>query len=196
MSQEERAELMITLGGNSKPNEEKKDTMIDHIQKKMQHQHFPCEWRIELLKQKHIIEIVVMIPVELGIEKTFTDRYGKRNTKSKFVFEDTVLLYDARLAEIKDDNYITTLSFDEPDGFYGGTIEAICKNLRLTVGEAIPQLNEFIHDDDQNHFELNWNEDSFQTTIKTLKDTGRFDYTIYAYPLENTGETVEANEME
>lgn len=196
MSLEERAKLMITLGGKSKTNNEKTDSMIERIEKVMKEQHFPCEWRIEWLKQKHMIEIVVMIPVELDAGKTMTDRYGMTSTRSNIIFEDTVLLYNARLAEIKNENYITTLAFDEPEGLYGGTIEAICKNLRLTVGEAIPQLQEFLNDENQHYFELNWNESSYKTTLKTLKDTGRFDYTIYTYPLEKTGETVKPNEVE
>ncbi|MDE1547880.1 DUF3013 family protein [Jeotgalibaca caeni] len=171
-------------------------SMISYIQETMEDLHFPCEWRIEWFKQKHMIELLVMIPVELEEGQKLTDRYGVLNVGSKFVFEDAILLYDVHLAQIRNDNYITAIEFDEPDGMYGGTIQALCKNLRLTVGQAITQLEEFIVDENQSRFEMVWNDDNFQATIKTLKDTGRFDYTIYSYPSDITEDVVGSNELE
>lgn len=171
-------------------------SMINHIQTTMKELHFPCEWRIEWFKQKHMIEIVVMLPVQLDDESKLTDRYGTVNVQPKFVFEDAILLYDTHLAEIKNDNYIAALEFDEPDGLYGGTIQALCKNLRITVGQAIPQLRDFFEDEDISRFEMVWNDDNFQATMNTLKDTGRFDFTVYPYPSDITEEVVGTNELE
>lgn len=171
-------------------------SMIEKLHQTMKELNFPCEWRIEWFKQKHMIEIAVMLPVHIPDDLSLTDRYGVSNIGETFVFEDTVLLYDVHLAEIRNDNYISTIEFDEPDGMYGGTIQAICKTLRLTVGQAIPQLEEFVQEESVSRFEMVWNDENFQATMNTLKDTGRFDYTIFAYPSDITEKVVGSNEVE
>ncbi|AZP05469.1 DUF3013 family protein [Jeotgalibaca ciconiae] len=170
--------------------------IINKIQKTMESLHFPCEWRIEWFKQKHTIEIVVMIPVTLEKDSTVTDQYEKVNIHDNFVFEDAVLLYDTRLSDIKNSNYLATIEFDKEDGLYGGTIESICKNLRVSVGQAMNDLHEFLQDDAQVRFEIKWNDNNYQNTIKTLKDIDRFDYAIYSYPSEITEDVVDENEVE
>lgn len=172
-------------------------SMIEKIHETMISMHFPCEWRVEWFKQKHMIEIAVMIPISLGNRtQKVRDRYGDTNIDADFVFEDTLLLYDVHLAKISDDNYITAIEFDEPDGLYGGTILAICKNLRITVGEAITQLQEFLSDDEQARFEMEWNNENYQSTIQTLKDTGRFEQILYPYPSDITEDLEEKDDLE
>lgn len=171
--------------------------MIENIHETMKDLHFPCEWRIEWFKQKHMIEIVIMIPTSVSNdEDKVMDRYGIENEEAQFIFEDAILLYDIHLAEIRDDNYITAIEFDEPDGLYGGTIQAICKNLRITVGEAIVRLEEFFSEKDLMRFEMEWNDENYQSTIRNLKNIGRFDETLFYYPSDITEDLEENDELE
>ena len=184
-------------GKNFERSKKMQKSMIEKIHETMKELHFPCEWRIEWFKQKHMIEIVIMIPVSAkDNEEKIKDRYGIVNEKVDFIFEDTILLYDIHLAEIKDDNYITAIEFDEPDGLYGGTIQAICKNLRITVGEAMVQLKEFFSEENRMRFEIEWNDENYQSTIRTLKNSGRFDENIYTYPSDITEDLEENHGLE
>lgn len=171
-------------------------SMIEYIHTTMNNLHFPCEWRIEWFKQKNMIEIVLMIPSHANEDARLEDKYGNSNLEDFFVFEDAILVYDLSLAEIQDDNYITALKFDEPGGLYGGTIEAMCKTLRITVMQAMTRLEEFLKDEDQTVFTIGWNEENYRSTIQTLKDTGRFDKTLYYYPSDITEDVEDDDEME
>lgn len=171
-------------------------SMIEYIHTAMKGHHFPCEWRIEWFKQKNMIEVVIMIPAHANEDERIEDKYGNANIESFFVFEDAILLYDINLAEIQDDNYITAIKFDEPGGMYGGTMDALCKTLRIAVMQAMTRLEEFLKDEDQSVFFIEWNEENYQSTIQTLKNTGRFDKTLYYYPSDITEDVEGTDEME
>ncbi len=97
---------------------------------------------------------------------------------------------------LKDDNYLATIAFDDEKGVSGGLIDAICKTMRLVIGEAVVELEEFLMSDAYDHFEIKWNNQNYLSTLQTLKDTSRFDTSIYSYPSELPEGVVKNNEVE
>lgn len=196
MFHNEKVAWLLTKVGYKKEVMEMQKNIINKIKETLEDMNMPCEWRVEWFKQKHMIEIVVMIPVAMPLDERVSDQYGTVNSHDQFVFEETILLFDSRLAEIKNDNYLLSIPFDKEDGLYGGTIQALCKTLRLSVVQAISDLNEFIHDNQTVLFEMKWHNDNYLSTIKTMKDLNRFDYVIYSYPSDITEKVVDENEVE
>ncbi|MGP6139707.1 MULTISPECIES: DUF3013 family protein [unclassified Jeotgalibaca] len=173
-----------------------RNNMIERITNTMNELHFPCEWRIQWFQREQKVEIIFMFEVNASEQLEVADKYQTVNSSNQFVFEDAVLLYHPHLAILKDDNYLTTIAFDDDKGISGGLIDAVCKTMRLVIGEAIVELEEFLVSDDLSHFEIDWNSNNFLSTMQTYKDTGRFDATIYSYPSELPEGVVENNEVE
>lgn len=165
--------------------------MIERIADTMNVLHFPCEWRIQWFQREQKVEIFFMFEVDLKSHCMIQDKYHTVNSSDQFVFEDAVLFYHPHLAYSKDDNYLTTLAFDSMNGLSGGMIDSICKTLRLIVGEAVVELEEFLENERYDHFQIEWNEQNFLSILKTFKETGRFDTTIYSYPTEVSEGVVE-----
>lgn len=173
-----------------------RNNMIARLTQTMNDLHFPCEWRIQWFQREQKIEIILMVEVNAPENIVLTDKYQTANNDTQFVFEDAVLLYHPNLALLRDDNYLATIAFDGDNGISGGMIDALCKTMRLAVGAAMVELEEFLVDATYAHFEIVWNHENYLSALQTLKDTGRFDATVYSYPSELPEGVVENNEVE
>lgn len=173
-----------------------RNNMIERITDTMNALHFPCEWRIQWFEREQKVEIILMLEVHAPENTKLTDKYQSVNSSDHFVFEDVVLLFHPNLGVLKDDNYLATIAFDDEKGVSGGLIDAICKTMRLVIGEAVVELEEFLMSDAYDHFEIKWNNQNYLSTLQTLKDTSRFDTSIYSYPSELPEGVVKNNEVE
>lgn len=173
-----------------------RNNMIERITDTMNKLHFPCEWRIQWFEREQKVEIIFMFEVKAHENTKVTDKYQNVNHSNQFVFEDAVLLFHPNLAVLKDDNYLATVAFDDENGVSGGLVDALCKTMRLVIGDASVELEEFMMSDTYDHFEVKWNKRNYLSTVQTLKDTGRFDASIYSYPSELPEGVVENNEVE
>lgn len=156
--------------------------MITQINKTMTELNFPCDWRIQWFQREKKLEIFLMYTIEKQPQLHTNDKYGKTNTDDTFVFEDGILIYNPLFEPFDDRHYLVTLPFDHESGMTGGLIEAFCKTLRFVAAEGHVNLKEFINSEDVKQFELVWQQENFESTIKTLQETGRFDATIFSYP--------------
>ena len=125
---------------------------------------------------------MLLLEVSYPPDNSISDIYGHSNHEDRFIFEDSVLLYDRASSKIKTEEYLASIAFDRKKGIQGGLAEAVVKNIRLSVGDANSRLRSFLKNEGDPSFELHWNEVNFIQTIETLKETGRYDETYYRYP--------------
>lgn len=173
-----------------------RNNMIERITNTMNNLHFPCEWRIQWFEREQKVEIIFMLEVNAHEDTKVTDKYQSVNHGNQFVFEDAVLLFHPNLAVLKDDNYLATIAFDDEKGVSGGLVDALCKTMRLVIGEAVVKLEEFMMSGTYDRFEIKWHKNNYLSTVQTLKDTARFDALIYSYPSELPEGVVGNNEVE
>lgn len=172
------------------------NNMIERLTDTMNSLQFPCEWRIQWFQREQKVEIIFLIEIVAPENLEVADKYQTVNSTNQFVFEDAVLIYHPYLEILEDDNYLTTVAFDDENGISGGLIDALCKTLRLVIGEAIVEIEEFLKDENHSHFKIDWNNSNFLSTLETLKSIKRFDTTIYSYPSELPEGVVGKNEVE
>ena len=173
-----------------------RNNMIERLTDTLNNLHFPCEWRIQWFEREQKIEVIFMFEVKANENIKVMDKYQSVNHSNQFIFEDAVLLFHPSLAVLKDENYLATIAFDDEKGISGGLIDAFCKTMRLVIGEALVELDEFMTSDAYDRFEIKWNKHNYLSTVQTLRDTARFDTLIYSYPSELPEGVVGNNEVE
>ncbi len=85
-------------------------------------------------------------------------------------------------SKIRTDEYLASVPFERMKGIQGGLVDALVKNIRITVNAADNELRDFLLDGEQPLFEMRWNEQNFLASMDTLKKIGRYDETYYRYP--------------
>lgn len=156
--------------------------MVSLIKLKLEEQYLPCEWRLEWHKTFHTVEIVLLLEVVHPPDNTLWDKYGSTNYEDKFIFEDSIVLYDRQTSKIRMDEYLASVPFDRKKGIQGGLVDALVKNIRITVNAANNELRDFLSNGEQSLFEMHWNEQNFLASLDTLKKIGRYDESYYRYP--------------
>lgn len=148
--------------------------LTQYVQDKMLNEPKNYRWRLVLDSHKRALEIYFVISLELYNEQYLQDVNGRVNNNNLLQFEDVVCFYDEKNHRLTPENYLKAIPFDAIVGIDEGLVDAFLKQLNIVISGATSQLREFLMDNNENQFELQWNETNMQQTVSTLQNTSRY----------------------
>lgn len=132
------------------------------------------QWRIVHDSHKRAIEIYFVVSLEVQDEQYVQDINSQINRDNKIQLEDVVCVYDIKEHRILPENYLYALPFDNKTGIEEGKVDALLKQLNIIISTANSQIREFLLDNNQQEFSLEWNNLNFESTIETLINTNHY----------------------
>lgn len=151
-----------------------KTDLIDYIYHKMIENAKNYQWRMVSDRHKRALEIYFVVSLDQTADYFVQDVNGQVNQNEFIQFEDVVCIYDADNHRIVPDNYLYALPFNVDEGIEEGHVDALLKQLNIIIAGANSQLREFLLDEKQTEFELEWHQRNFENTIATLQNTKNY----------------------
>lgn len=140
------------------------------------------DWTVQRNKRQHTIEVYFSISVETESDIVVEDISGTVNNEGSIQIEDAICFYDPLKSKLVLDHYLKAFPFELKRGIEKGYIDTVVKMLRISVTEGQADLLDFATDPSIETFEFKWNESNFEKTVKTLKETDRYNLEIVPYP--------------
>lgn len=132
------------------------------------------QWRIVSDSHKGAIEIYLALSIDIEPNQFVQDINAQVNLPGEIYFEDVVCFYDQTDNKIIRDNYLVAIPLDPVVGVEAGYVDAFLKQLNITFSTAKSQLRNFLENDKEKEFVLNWNEENMRNTVKTMKRTNNY----------------------
>lgn len=165
--------------------------LTKYVHEKMMREAKNYQWRIILDSHKRALEIYFVITVDTEAERFVQDINGQVNKTNILQFEDVVCFYDETNHRLLPQNYFNAIPFHPEEGIDEGLVDAFLKQLNIVVSGSFIKLREFLLDDSQDAFELQWNEMNMQKTVETLKATNRYSTNKRTFTADNEKSIVE-----
>ena len=159
--------------------------LIEYIYKKMIAETKNYQWYIVFDSHKHALEIYFTISLKMNEEQYVQDINGNVNNSNLLQFEDVVCFYDINEQRILPDNYVYAVPFNPETGIEQGEVDAVLKQLNILISHARNQLREFLLDESQEEFTMEWNEKNMSNTIETMRNTNRYSTNILTFLKED-----------
>lgn len=148
-------------------------------------------WDITYNQEQGIYECFFMLESKIPGDASYKlmDSTGRVNTSERLLLADRVAFYDTQTSFIDQNFYLKTFEINKDEGVEKGFIEAFIKYLHQLVNEHRVDLDYFLKQDKivpEERFTFTWQDDNFKQTIKTLKDTQRYDFKKITFDLKET----------
>lgn len=134
------------------------------------------QWKVEQSTPQKLVNVLVSFKKDIPADIQLQDVYGTFNQSGVLQYEDSICFFDSFTADVHEENYLKTFSFDNQEGIEEGLVEAICRQLILTFSQGTHSLDEFLKDNKEQKFQLVWNDRNLDSTIGTLKLSNRYSY--------------------
>lgn len=148
--------------------------IVDYMREQLDIKRVPFQWKIVINSKKKVIELFVTFRLEVNGDVHLEDARGVKNSQNYIQFEDALVFFDPLESIVSTERYLYGVPISINDGAEKGLIDATIKQLTLSVNGGRNQLREFLVDDQQQSFSLQWNEKNFIESIELLKDTNRY----------------------
>lgn len=132
------------------------------------------QWRMIYDSHKQALEIYFVVSLETENAKHVQDVNGQVNRTELLQFEEVACFYNQEENKIVPKNYLYAVPFDPKVGIEKGTVDAYLKQQHILISGVRSQLREFILDDRQKEFSLEWTEMYVADTIQTMIHTNHF----------------------
>lgn len=132
------------------------------------------QWRMVHDSHKQALEIYFVVSLEAEEAKYVQDVNGNVNRSELLQFEHVACFYNEKENRIVPSNYLYAVPFNPEEGIEKGTIDAYLKQQHILISGVRSQLREFLLDDQQKEFTMEWNEMYVADTINTMKKTNRY----------------------
>ncbi|MDO5456767.1 MAG: DUF3013 family protein [Atopococcus tabaci] len=149
-------------------------------------------WDLSYNEEQEIHECFFMLESEIPEDASYKlmDARGRVNTSEKLLLADRIAFYDLSSSYIDPGFYLKAFPVDKEEGIEKGFIEAFIKYLHQLVNGQRVALENFLKQDNtqvpEEQFAFTWQDESFRQTIKTLKDTQRYDFDKITFDLTET----------
>lgn len=145
-----------------------------YVYKKMLLEAKNYQWRIVFDSHKQALEIYFVVSLEAEEAKYVQDINGKVNRSELLQFENIACFYNEKENRIVPSNYLYAVPFNPEEGIDQGIVDAFLKQQHILVSGTRGQLREFLLDDQQKEFSMQWNASYAANTIDTMQKTNRY----------------------
>jgi hypothetical protein len=159
--------------------------LIKYIYEKMLAEAKNYQWKMIFDRHKHALEIYFTISLELNKEQYVQDINGNVNDSNLLQFEEVVCFYDINEQRVLPENYVYAVPFNPDTGIEQGEVDAFLKQLNIQISHARNQLREFLLDEGQEVFTMEWNEKNMDNTLATMRETNRYSTNLLTFLREN-----------
>ncbi|MGX7023988.1 DUF3013 family protein [Vagococcus hydrophili] len=157
----------------------KKEHLLEVLEKELEKQLKEFDFAIDWHPKKHQFEVIVVLFAENKDQESIEDEEGIVSEEEVIEFEDTVLFYTNPQDEIDKEEYLTTILFDRKKGLSKEWIRVFAKHLNDCLTEGQSDLLDFLSDESQEVFELNWNEEEFSKQTVAINNNTWVSYPKY-----------------
>lgn len=151
------------------------EDLTKYVYEKMLEEARSYQWRMIYDSHKQALEIYFVVSLETENAKHVQDINGQVNRTELLQFEEVVCFYNQKENKIIPKNYLYDVPFDPKIGIEKGTVDAYLKQQHILISGIRSQLREFLLDERQKEFSLEWNEVYVANTIQTMINTNRYE---------------------
>ncbi len=148
--------------------------LASYVYEKMLAEAKNYQWRLVFDSHKQALEIYFVIALKAEEAKYVQDVNGSVNRSELLQYEHVACFYNADENRIVPGNYLYAVPFNPNEGIAKGIVDAYLKQQHILVSSVHGQLREFLLDDSQKEFTMEWNEKYVTDTINTMKETNRY----------------------
>lgn len=150
------------------------EDLTKYLYKKMLSEAKNYQWRVVLDSHKQALEIYFIVSLETNEKQDVQDVNGQVNRSKQLLFEQVACFYNHKNHRIVPNNYLYAVPFDPDLGIDEGEVDAYLKQQHIHIASARGQLREFLLDDNQKEFTMQWNDIYVRDTIETMRQTNRY----------------------
>lgn len=161
-----------------------------YFHQKMEESQANFYWELSYDESQKVYECFFMLESDLPESSSYKlmDTTGRVNTSQKLLLADRVAFYDSGISFIDPGFYLKSFKIDEEKGVEKGFLQAFIKYLHQLVNDHRLDLDDFLAQErqvEEERFVFIWQDNRFNQTVDTLKDTGRYNFDRVTFePLE------------
>lgn len=148
--------------------------LTKYVYEKMIDEASNYQWRIVFDTHKRALEIYFIIAIETEQDQYVQDVNGHVNQSELLQFEEILCFYDKNEQRIVPNNYLYAVPFDLKEGLEESFVDAVLKQLNILISNTRSQLRNFLLDDSQKEFTMQWNDVNMNSTLETMRKTNRY----------------------
>ncbi|MFP9085161.1 DUF3013 family protein [Streptococcus equi] len=140
--------------------------------------HFHYDYAIDWDKRNHTVGITFILEAQNQSAVETIDDQGQFS-KEDIVFEDDVLFYNPEKSQVQAEDYLVVIPFEPKKGFSREFLGYFAQFLNDVAIEGHSDLMDFLADDSQLDFSLEWNAEAFEEGRMGLEEGVCFPYPRY-----------------
>lgn len=157
----------------------KKENMLDYLDKMIAKYLGEYDCAIDWDKKNHTIELIVTLYAQNAKDIQIEDVEGVLSDEV-IEFEDGVLFYHPEKSNFDPEDYLHTIPYEGKKGLPNTQLEAVGAYLQTVLANGESDLLDFLHDEEEEVFELQWLQTAFKLEVKRQEQ--QMEQQMIAYP--------------
>ncbi|KAF1303420.1 DUF3013 family protein [Enterococcus sp. JM9B] len=141
-------------------------TMLDYLNEQLTKHLNDYEVALDWDMKNHTIELVIRLFAENPAHLTIDDAEGVASEEAIIEFEDGILLYDPKKSIVDEEEYLTVIPYEGKKGASKAQLKGLVAYLKDVLDQGQSDLLDFLTDEDQEVFELVWEQEKFLEAIE------------------------------
>lgn len=141
-------------------------TMLDYLNEQLTKHLNDYEVALDWDMKNHTIELVIRLFAENPAHLTIDDAEGVASEEAIIEFEDGILLYDPKKSIVDEEEYLTVIPYEGKKGTSKAQLKGLVAYLKDVLDQGQSDLLDFLTDEDQEVFELVWEQEKFLEAIE------------------------------
>ena len=124
-----------------------KESFVDYLEKSLEESLGEYDFAIDWNKAARAIKVSVHLFADNSKQIGFVDKDAVISQEEVLEFEDAALFYGQTKANsVKEQEYLTTIGFDEKQGLAKGLVDAFAQTLKETMDQAQEEFLDFLEE--------------------------------------------------
>ncbi|EHI70903.1 DUF3013 family protein [Streptococcus ictaluri] len=140
--------------------------------------HFQYDYAMDWDKKNHAVEVTFVLEAQNQDAIETVDDQGQVS-KEDIVFEDYVLFYNPQKSQFNAEDYLVTIPYEPKRGLSREFLAYFAQFLNDVATEGHSDLMDFLEDESQFDFGLEWNQELFEEGQTGLEEKEFFAYPRY-----------------
>ncbi|WP_122645789.1 DUF3013 family protein [Enterococcus mediterraneensis] len=156
-----------------------KETMLDYLDKQLTKTITEYETALDWDSRNHTVEVVFRLFAENPEQLTIDDAEGVASEEEIIEFEDGILLYDPKKSSFDPEEYLAVIPYEGKKGASKALLSSIAVYLKEVLDEGQSDLLDFLTEEDQEIFELKWDQEKFASITAAYPETEQTTFVPY-----------------
>ncbi|MTD42329.1 DUF3013 family protein [Erwinia sp. CPCC 100877] len=157
----------------------KKATMLTYLDQQLSKKITEYDVALDWDNKNHTIEVVFRLFAENKENEQIDDAAGTVSTEDIIEFEDGVLFYHPEKSSFDEADFLAVIPYEGKKGLKKSLLDGFVDYLNVVLTEGQSDLLDFLADDEQEIFELNWSSEAFDAAVKKYQTADSDSYIAY-----------------